>query len=42
METRLDWELEGVSVDFELNGTGDDCGLDSWEKVVGRDDGVVP
>jgi Cu/Ag efflux pump CusA len=27
IEKRLDWELEGVRVAFEVKVTGDDCGL---------------
>ena len=27
MEKRLDCELDGVKTVFELNGTGEDCGL---------------
>jgi hypothetical protein len=32
MEKRLDWELDGVRTVFELNDTGDDCGLEDWRK----------
>ena len=42
MENRLDWELDGVRIDLELNVTGEDCGLEVWKKFDDRGDGVVP
>lgn len=42
MENRLDWELDGVRTVFELNGTGEDCGLEARKKCDDRGEGVVP
>ncbi len=42
MENKLDWELDGVRLVFELNVTAEDCGLEGWKKCVDRGEGVVP